>query len=57
MAGLRDEVLKEKVLTQAMLNNMKDLSSLIIYVTAEESDRAKSGVHDSSNISGVNRRL
>ena len=56
MAGLRDEALKEKVLTQAMLNNVKDLSSLIIYVTAEESARAKSGVHDSPSISGVNRR-
>ena len=46
MAGLRDEELREKVLTQAMLGNVVDLNTLITYVTAEESARAKVGVHD-----------
>jgi hypothetical protein len=54
MSGLRDQDLKLKVLTQAMLNNVKDLPSLLNYVTAEESARAKTGVHDTS--SGVRRQ-
>ena len=37
MTGIRDEDLKEKILTQAMIGNMKDLPTLIEYGAAEES--------------------
>ena len=37
LAGLQDTNLREKVLTQAMLNNVTDLPSLITYTSAEES--------------------
>ena len=37
MAGLADKELREKVLTQAIMGTVKDLSSLIEYTTAEES--------------------
>ena len=37
LAGLQDVNLLEKVLTQAMLNNVTDLPSLITYTSAEES--------------------
>jgi len=44
------------VVTQAMLNIVKDLPSLLNYVTAEESARVKTGVHETPNISGVRHR-
>ena len=53
MSGLLEQDLKEKVVTQAMLNTVKDLPTLLNYVTAEESARAKTGVHESPSISGV----
>lgn len=37
LSGLQDTALREKVLTQAMLNNVTDLPSLITYTSAEES--------------------
>ena len=39
MSGIIDKDLKEKVLTRAMLTNVRDLSSLLNYVTAEGSAR------------------
>ena len=56
MSGISDKDLREKVLTQAMLTNVKDLPTLLNYVTAEESARVTTGVHDLSNISGLRRR-
>ena len=54
MTGLGDADLREKVLTQAMLGNVKDLSTLLNYVTAEESARAQTGVH--SQVSGLRKK-
>ena len=42
LTGLADEEVREKVLTQAMVGTVKDLSTLIEYVTAEESSKHKS---------------
>ena len=42
ISGLLDGEIKEKVLTQAMVGTVKDLPSLIEYVTAEESSKQKS---------------
>ena len=39
MAGLSDQGTKEKALTQAMMDNIKDLDSLVRWCTAEESGR------------------
>ena len=47
MSGLLEQDLKEKVVTQAMLNTVKDLSTLPNCVTTEESACAKTGVHES----------
>ena len=41
MSGLSDPTLKEKVLTQAMLGTVKDLTTLMNYATAEESSKKK----------------
>ena len=41
MTGIASEELKEKVLTQAMIGTVKDLPSLVEYVTAEESSKHK----------------
>ena len=41
MTGIHSEDLKEKVLTQAMIGNVKDLASLIEYAVAEESAKQK----------------
>ena len=56
MLGLLEQDLKEKVVTQAMLNTMKDLPTLLNYVTAEESSHAKTGVHEYLSTSGVRQR-
>ena len=45
MSGIIDKDLKEKVLTRAMLTNVRDLSSLLNYVTAKESARVTTGAH------------
>ena len=42
LAGLFDNDMKEKVLTQAMLGTVKDLTTLLNYTAAEESAKAKS---------------
>ena len=56
MSGISDIDLNEKVLTQAMLGNVKDLSSLLNYVAAEESAKYKNGgVHDQGQACGVGR--
>ena len=56
MSGISDIDLNEKVLTQAMLGNVKDLPSLLNYVAAEESAKSKiSGVHEQGQVSGVGR--
>ena len=44
LAGLQDAQLREKVLTQAMLNNVTDLPSLITYTSAEESSKLKTPI-------------
>ena len=41
------------LVTQTMPNTVKDLPTLLNYVTAEEAARAKTGVHKTTNISGV----
>ena len=41
MTGINNEDLKEKVLTQAMIGSVKNLSSLIEYAIAEESAKQK----------------
>ena len=46
MSGLLDQDMREKVLAQAMLGTVKDLPTLLNYVTAEESARSKCGVHE-----------
>ena len=56
MSGISDKELREKVLTQAMLTNVRDLPTLLNYVTAEESARVTTGVHDLSHIGGLQRR-
>ena len=53
LPGLLELDLKEKVVTQTMPNTVKDLPTLLNYVTAEEAARAKTGVHKTTNISGV----
>ena len=52
IAGLIDEDIKEKVSTEAMVGTVKDLSSLIEYVSAEESSKQKS---PSRNISAIQK--
>ena len=55
MSGISDIDLSEKVLTQAMLKNVKDLASLLNYVAAEESAKSKNnGVHE-SQVGGLGR--
>ena len=56
MSGLSDQDLREKVLAQAMLGTVKDLPTLLNYVTAEESARAKSGVHENNQVNGIRRK-
>ena len=53
IAGLMDEDIKEKVLTQAMVGTVKDLSSLIEYVSAEESSKQKSPPRNISAIQKI----
>ena len=48
MSGLIDQNLREKVLTQAMLNTVKDLPTLLNYVTAEESAKTNVATHETS---------
>ena len=48
MSGLNDQNLQEKVLTQAMLNTVKDLPTLLNYVTAEESAKTNVVIHETS---------
>ena len=56
MSDLSDQDLREKVLAQAMLGTVKDLSTLLIYVTAEESAKAKYGVHESPHVNAVRKK-
>jgi len=50
MAGLANQDLKDKVLTQALLGVIKDLPTLLNFTAAEESARARDKVHEISVI-------
>ena len=50
MAGLVNQDLKDKVLTQAMLGVIKDLPTLLNFAAAEESAKARDRVHEISVI-------
>ena len=52
MAGLHDQDMKDRALTQAMLGAIKDLPTLVNFATAEESARTTTA---KSEISAVNR--
>ena len=46
MSGICDTELDEKVITKAMMGNVKDLANWLIYVAAEISAMSKNvGVH------------
>ena len=53
MAGIHNQVLCEKIKAQAMRGTVKDLTSLINYVSPEESSKAKLSVHEEPQISVV----
>ena len=57
LAGLHDVGLREKVLTQAMLGTVTDLTSLINYAAAEESSKVKSQVHEVGNVQEKRRHV
>ena len=52
LTGLLDQDIKEKVLTQAMVGNVKDLPTLVEYVSAEESARQKAPPRNVAAMSG-----
>lgn len=52
LAGIHNEELREKVLTQAMVGSVKNLSTLIEYATAEESSKHKTPTR---TVAGIDR--
>ena len=56
MSDLSDQDLREKVLAQAMLGTVKDLPTLLNYVTAEELAKAKHGVYESPHVNAVRKK-
>ena len=51
MAGLINEELRKKVLTQAMLGTVKDLPTLLNFTSAEESSKQKTSLTEVANLS------
>ena len=49
-AGLQDQDLRDRALTQTMLGTIKDLPTLINFTTAEESARAKDSNYEAGGL-------
>ena len=54
MTGIYNDELREKVLSQAMMGNVKNLSTLLEYAATEEAAKCKKSIN---NVAGLKKNV